>query len=380
MSLRPASNFFLLALSTQLTYASARGLRGSSLLQSSVENSKLNNLQVEPSLTASIERWQSEDDLPGIDIPIYDGTAEEVDSDEAEESDAVGDSDSEDEDHNELEESEPSQDDDAEEGEDDEDDANDENEADDDEQDQDQEGIEPESAEFTLDPSQHEDHVRHLQRVGELADVNNDGLLSHDELLSFAERLRHKKRWEHTQQSLGQFDSNGDGLVGHDELGNSFETGAEGHRFRAADFDGDGKLNETEAYHFYHPEMHRSVLQVEAEHQFSRFDLDKDGFISFSEYKREDEQEESFDLESAWEDFSVHDGDGSQDLNMEEFVQLLSGQGLLSSNIAKTITAGDIDGDGHIHIHEEVPSALTSLLSTEFIEDFFYHASLHAEL
>jgi len=306
--------------------------------------------------------------------PLMNSTLEEVDSDEAEDDELP-------EDGSEVGEGAEEQEDDHEDDHDDDDDHDhdhDDDHADDDEHgDQDHEHSEDPGSEPT-----YEEQVEHLTRIGELADANHDGLLSHSELLNFAEKLQNRKRLKHTKLSLDRLDDDADGSILRAQLVDeaSRPHSNAGLRFTAADLDKDGSLNETELHFFSHPEAHQAVLRVEAEHQFEKFDLDKDGFVSFAEYKHEEEHEEGFDLTSAWEDFSIHDTDGSQDLSLQEFSRLLSGSDLLSSHIHKTIAAADSDGDGHIHLREEVPSALHGLLGTEFIEDYFYHEHLHDEL
>jgi len=288
----------------------------------------------------------------------------EEDADEQEDDNEDGDEDDDEDDH---------EDDHEDEHEDDEDDDED----DDDHGDEDDEHFRPSHADST-----HEEQVEHLTRIGELADANNDGLLSHDELLGFAEKLQSRKRWSHTRKSLDRLDGDADGSIARAQLvdEDSRPHSADALRFSAADLDKDGSLNETELHFFSHPEAHQDVLQVEADYQFRKLDLDKDGFVSFAEYKHKEEHEKGFDLASAWEDFSIHDADGSNDLSLEEFSRVLSGSDLLSSHIAQTIAAADSDGDGHIHLREEVPSALHGLLNSEFIEDYFYHEHLHDEL
>jgi len=293
---------------------------------------------------------------------------EEVDSDEAED-------DVEPEENEDAEEVEPNED------------ENEDEEKDEDQDEDEDEGHESDDLEKNeslpaLNTAQYQDHVQHLTRIGKLADSNHDNLLSHEELWDFAEKIKNQKRWDRTKFSFDQLDGNGDGSISHDELGDQLMMGksSDVHRFKAADFDNDGSLNETELHFFSHPEVHSDVLQVEAEHLFKKFDEDKDGFVSFFEYVRDEEAEESFDLSSAWEDFSIYDADGSQDLGIGEFTSLLAGHDLLSSNIDKAIAAADSDGDGHIDLHKEVPNALHGLLNTEFIEDFFYHEPLRTEL
>lgn len=231
-----------------------------------------------------------------------------------------------------------------------------------------------------------EGHVERLKRVGTLADANNDTRLSAQELRQFAEGLRERKRWEHTDAALSNLDADGDGTISQDELsarlkavgGNSgiaSEEGIEARRFAAADQDADGVLNRDEFHSFAHPELGGEVLRVEAAYQFERFDQDKNRRISFEEFKREAgaETDEDFSEDSVREDFDIHDADGSGTLDLHEFERLIEGHKLLTQSIEKAIGAADMDGDGHIHVHHEVPQNVENLLDSEFIEDFFFH-------
>lgn len=232
------------------------------------------------------------------------------------------------------------------------------------------------SVDETLDPAEELDNVEHLKHVGMLADTNNDTMLSVEELRHFAEKLKDRKRWEHTKAALSALDADRDGQVARQELGAQVMENAssiDARRFEAADRNGDGVLNTTEFHTFAHPETHAEVLKVEAEHQFKHFDADANGRITFAEFKLEDESDEDFSEEASREDFDIHDTDGSGDLDAMEFEKLMGGHALLSDSINKAIAAADGDGDGHIHIHEEVPQSVQGLLGSEFIEDFFYH-------
>lgn len=228
-----------------------------------------------------------------------------------------------------------------------------------------------------------EGHIERLQRVGRLADANNDTLLSPQELWRFAEDLRERKRWEHTNAALDNLDADGDGDISKAELGTKLQVkghdgsrsseGIEARRFAAADQDANGMLNRTEFHSFAHPELGGQVLRVEAEYQFERFDEDKSGGVTFAEFKREAQDDSDFSEESVREDFDIHDTDGSGTLDRKEFERLVEGHELLRHSIGKAITAADADGDGHIHVHDEVPHHVEGLLDSEFIEDFFFH-------
>jgi len=227
--------------------------------------------------------------------------------------------------------------------------------------------------------------IEHLTRISKIVDANNDGVLSPQELEVFADSLRDKKKWENSRSALVALDADGDGQVTHEEMKNRISTSAKSNntqRFFAADWNGDGSLNETEFHAFVYPTTHHLVLQVETGHQFETFDINGDDRISFEEFKRDDEQLQDFSHEAAEEDYYLHDFDGSGDLDADEFQRLLAGRDLLLESISKAISAVDSDGDGHISISEEVPNGLQGLLDSEYIEDFFFHeyAGRHDEL
>lgn len=229
------------------------------------------------------------------------------------------------------------------------------------------------------------DTVEHLTRVSRIVDSNSDGILSSQELVEFANSLRSKQRWEHSRSAMGVLDANGDGQVAHTEIADQVSTPARSDdikRFAAADWNGDGLLNETEFHAFAYPASHDTVLKVETMHHFEIFDKDGNKRISLEEFIKDNQHHEDFSHEAAHEDFFLHDIDDSGDLDADEFERLLSGHDLLVDSVVKAISAVDSDGDGHISITEEVPNGIQGLLDSEYIEDFFYHeyVSRHQEL
>lgn len=229
------------------------------------------------------------------------------------------------------------------------------------------------------------DTLDHLTRISRIVDTDSDGTLSSQELVAFANRVRSKQRWDHTRSALAALDSDGDGQVAHAEVQNRVATPAkssDNKRFAAADWNGDGLLNETEFHAFAYPVSHDTVLKVETMHHFEIFDKDRDNRISFAEFIKDNQHSEDFSHEAAHEDYHLHDIDGSGDLDTDEFERLLAGHDLLEDSVVKAISAVDNDGDGQISISEEVPYGIRGLLDSEYIEDFFYHeyVSGHQEL
>eukprot|EP00746_Dinoflagellata_sp_MGD_P161776 gnl/MRDRNA2_/MRDRNA2_89048_c0_seq1.p1 gnl/MRDRNA2_/MRDRNA2_89048_c0~~gnl/MRDRNA2_/MRDRNA2_89048_c0_seq1.p1 ORF type:complete len:342 (-),score=95.76 gnl/MRDRNA2_/MRDRNA2_89048_c0_seq1:51-1076(-) len=229
------------------------------------------------------------------------------------------------------------------------------------------------------------DTIDHLTRVSRIVDSNSDGVMSSQELVEFANSLRSKQRWEHARSAMDALDANGDGHVARAEIADRVSTPARSDdkkRFAAADWNGDGLLNETEFHAFAYPASHDTVLKVETMHHFEIFDKDGNQRISLEEFIKDNQHHEDFSHEAAREDFYLHDIDSSGDLDADEFERLLSGHDLLLDSVVKAISAVDSDGDGHISITEEVPNGIQGLLDSEYIEDFFYHESVsrHQEL
>jgi len=227
-----------------------------------------------------------------------------------------------------------------------------------------------------------------LQRVGRLMDRDGDARLSMEEMRHFAHSLRARQRWNETSQAFFRLDADSSGGIDEQELAISkiSPSGAEGEtrrhqerRFRAADFDGSGSLSVAELLAFAHPEVDDRVFAVEREYQFRLFDADGSGAVDFEEFCREAKKQSQDDFEesAALEDFRLHDADHDGRLSEEELGDLLRGHELLEDNIRKALNAADGDGDGHLHLEDELPGSLHHLLESEFVEDFFLHE--HAE-
>mmetsp|Transcript_25920 Transcript_25920/g.74336 ORF Transcript_25920/g.74336 Transcript_25920/m.74336 type:complete len:346 (+) Transcript_25920:91-1128(+) len=227
-------------------------------------------------------------------------------------------------------------------------------------------------------------HAARLQRVGRLIDTDTDARISQKELQAFAQRLKDRQRHEQTSAAMRVVDVDGSNDVDLPELQAVRKDASpelldqQAQRFRAADSNQNGRLDFDEFHAFVHPEFSENVLAVEVERQMLVFDTDRDGYIDFQEFEHEGETHgEDFSKEAALEDFHLHDSNADGRLSAHEFGRLLTGHDLLQESIRKAIEAGDIDGDGHIHVDDELPDRLHHLLESEFIEDYFFHK--HAE-
>jgi len=226
-----------------------------------------------------------------------------------------------------------------------------------------------------------EDDLARIQRVARLADTNEDSHLSVEEMKAFAAKLRERQRVQQTESSLKAVDVDQSGDITLEELRSDLSEELFTHqkaRYNAADKNGDGRLQWEEFHAFVHPELDDAVLNAETDYQLRIFDFNKDGLVDFEEFKREGQQhdEQDFSEEAALEDFTVHDTDGDHVLSHEEFAQLLRGHEILHDNIQKAFSVADENGDGHLHVDDEIPQKLHHLLGSEFIEDFFFHQAV----
>lgn len=237
-----------------------------------------------------------------------------------------------------------------------------------------------ESSERT--PQDDAEHIETLKRIGRRIDTNNDDMISADELHQFAKALRQKQSSDKTTATFEMADSNGDGAVSLEEIRtNSIDVYVDkpdhqAARFEASDSNGDGVLSKDEMNAFLHPEVGGEVLKVEAAFQFSHLDVNGDAQLDFDEFAKMG-HEEDFQYEDCLEDFKLHDANEDHYLSRSEFERLLQGHDLLQLSIKKLTASVDTNGDGHIHVDDEVPHQLDTLLDSEFVEDYFYHQ--HAE-
>lgn len=276
----------------------------------------------------------------------------------------------------------------------------DEQDNDDDEEDEDHREEDHEDDEGE-DQGEHHEELGQIKKAGSMADANGDARLSIDEMMRFAEAIRHRQRKGQTAESFDLKDTDKNGFLSVEELGvNQGIKGAPGHRdsgspnalladyvekkFAAADLDGDQKLNREEYHAYLHPETHDRVLQVEATFQFKVMDKNVDGFVTLEEYVDESRlgDDADFSYEDTRLDFETHDHDSDSRLDTTEFTDLVKGHVLIRSHVEKAIKAMDDDGDGHIHMHDELPNHMKEVLDNEFVEDYLLedHGHVHMEL
>lgn len=230
------------------------------------------------------------------------------------------------------------------------------------------------------------DDFARIRRAGALADANNDNRLSAEELLSFAEKVRERRRRVLTKEALLRYDTSKDGKVSQSEVAKAAATGDHHEglsgmdsneqvrlKFEAADIDQNGELNEKELHAYVHPEVEPRVLEVEIELQFRSTDHDIDGIVTLEEFlveAKRGEEDAEFSKEDASSDFATHDLDGSKSLDRTEYTEYVKGHVLLHQHVKLAMEAGDGDADGHINLDEELFHRKEYILDSEFVEDY----------
>lgn len=243
---------------------------------------------------------------------------------------------------------------------------------------------------FHEDDGKHEQLTqKHLRDLHKKFDTNKDGKASLDEIMTFAHESNKKAKAKEIQSIFHEIDATKDGhlsleehLAEYEEILDT-ETNVtserevlkqhETEKFRAADTDGDDKLDKDELVAFMSPETHPEVFDIHTKHIFKTQDLNGDGKISKDEWdktvRREHEahMDENLDHEG---EFKELDEDGSGDINFEEMRHWESGRFHLHQSMKKVFHVGDKDNDKHMTEHELA-------MIVDHIEE---HADAHSHL
>jgi len=211
-----------------------------------------------------------------------------------------------------------------------------------------------------------EDHLRTLH--GKL-DKNGDGKVHMDEVLHFAHHTRKAVVKKEIAGVFDEIESTQDGTLSleehmsevaefhkgdEDEIAKQRE--AELAKFKAADTNGDDKLDVEELVHLMHPETHPEVLEVHTKEEMRLRDTDKDGKLSQKEWETASKRGEYQDPDThdPTDDFEKLDANKDGSIDMDELRHWESGRFHTEHAMKKLYHIADKDKDHHMTVDELV--------------------------
>ncbi|XP_069371490.1 calumenin-like [Paralichthys olivaceus] len=144
-----------------------------------------------------------------------------------------------------------------------------------------------------------EESMRRLGLIVDRIDVNNDNVISEDELKTWIKTVQRNHSFSEMESQWQHYDKDQDGLISWDEytqakVNDDILVSAEFNfssvmlreelRFRAADRDGDLKADKHEFIAFLHPENHQHMRDVLVQETMDEMDKNGDGFIDLKEF------------------------------------------------------------------------------------------------
>ncbi|KAI4905309.1 hypothetical protein NFI96_022724 [Prochilodus magdalenae] len=211
-------------------------------------------------------------------------------------------------------------------------------------------------------------------------DTDSDKFLTPEEITLWIQKVYRRYAIDDAEERFPGFDKNSDGLISWDEYnlvmhGHTVEVDEnavledpeeeslrflhlkEKTRFDFADRDGTPGLNLTEFLAFTHPSEVDYMAEFAIEDVLSEYDLDKDGFISLSEFIGDLKGDEG-DEPSQWEieetvrfkDLYDHDKDGK--LNQEEQLRWVAPNSYGSAREEAVHLIKEMDQDGDERLSE----------------------------
>ncbi|XP_057290382.1 calumenin-like [Hydractinia symbiolongicarpus] len=219
-------------------------------------------------------------------------------------------------------------------------------------------------------------------RLGQLfhkVDKNGDGAVTEEELKEWIQFTQNKYIWEDAEKQMKQNDLDKDGQITWDEYkkstygfmddsDNNAEQykdmlGRDERRFKRADKNEDGKLNNEEFASFLHPENHDHMKGLVIDETLEDIDKDKDGSISLDEYigdlwpeeDRDGEEPEWVKTEKEqFANFRDKNKDGKMDKQEVADWILPPDYDHVSSEAKHLIMESDTDKDGKVSKEEMV--------------------------
>ncbi|VDM64365.1 unnamed protein product [Angiostrongylus costaricensis] len=215
-----------------------------------------------------------------------------------------------------------------------------------------------------------EESKKRLEVLARKMDVNGD---DESELTSWVERSMVSLDNEEVTERLTEMDANGDKMVSWEEyLADSFpdrdikDLDADDRKlmnedelyFKAADLDGDGKLNMVELSAFLNPENYKHMHKILVEITMSEKDLNKDGAIDLKEFLGEmaDNDHSEWHAVESNRFMTEYDSDGDGVLRGEEVRRWMipDVKVVAKQEATHLINGADVDKDGKLSITEIV--------------------------
>lgn len=200
-------------------------------------------------------------------------------------------------------------------------------------------------------------------------DLNGDGKASLAEVMSFAEGVGAAIAAKDIHAILEEIDTSKDGKLTLQEHLSDIHNQADGGdeeeikemeqrkqvetaKFKAADLNGDGFLDEKEAPALFYPETHPGVLAVTVQETLRMKDKNGDGKLDAREFWEADEAEDGDLSDEERADFAKLDTNGDGFLGQDELQAWESGRFHTEEAMKKLIELADKDNDMHLTVAE----------------------------
>lgn len=223
-----------------------------------------------------------------------------------------------------------------------------------------------------------EEAKKRLRVLAKQMDSNSDGFVNEDELIEWVKKSMVSLDNEEVTERLTEMDTDDDKLVSWDEyLHDSFpdqeikDLDVEDRKlmnedqlyFKAADLDGDGKLNKDELSAFLNPENYKHMHKVLVEVTMIEKDLNKDEAIDLKEFLGEISDSENSEWHTVEKNrfMSEYDRDGDGMLRGDEVRRWLipDVKEVAKQEAIHLIKSADKDNNGNLSIDEIVDAYQT---------------------